>query len=74
MFNNKAIVYFQVYELDVVSEEIPRMLVLVSKGQVADPTSLFSFIESAAAEFSIFPFGFGQCNYFVVSIALLYYG
>ncbi len=56
----------QVFDLDCVSEDIPRFLFVVTKGQVSRPSALF---ESLADEkgFSVYALGLGPTsNYYVV--------
>lgn len=58
----------KVFDIDCISEDTPRCLVLLSKGQVSKPQSLLSLIE-ADTFFSVFTIGLGlTSNRYVVWI------
>jgi len=55
-----------VYNLDVVSEEIPRVILLFTRSQISRPTNLIFYVDSRRDDFQIFPISFSQGDKYVL--------
>lgn len=57
---------FQLYSQDVISEEIPRVMFLLSCGKISRPTKLIYFVYEQSDDWRIYPLSLGEGNFYVV--------